>query len=199
MKHAISAIFIAVLGTLTLVQAQQTPPVGKCSLTVAQAPRIRDVHLGMSSEEVLKMFPGSSDEPYIRNQLLSADQRFGIVGFSIPTTLLPRPKFAGVSSLSVTFLDNRLSEYAFSYAGIEWKSVDDFISKFSEAFNLPRPESWERSNLPSVKKLYCQGFEMWASAGAGGSSVRIRMPEVQQIFSDRQEAQKEKARKEFKP
>ena len=28
MKQAISAIFIAVLGALTLVQAQQTPPVG---------------------------------------------------------------------------------------------------------------------------------------------------------------------------
>lgn len=50
MKQAISAIFIAVVGTLTLVQAQQTPPVGKCSLTLAQAPRIRDVHLGMTSE-----------------------------------------------------------------------------------------------------------------------------------------------------
>ena len=46
MKQAISAIFIAVLGTLTLVQAQQTPPVGKCSLTLAQAPKIRDVRLG---------------------------------------------------------------------------------------------------------------------------------------------------------
>src|ERR687892_2278553 len=115
MKHAISAIFIAVLGTL--VQAQQTPPVGKCSLTLAQAPTIRDVRLGMSSEEVLKMFPGSNDEPYIRAQLSTADQQFGMVGFSIPTTLLPRPKFAGVNSLSVAFLDNRLSEYGLTYAG----------------------------------------------------------------------------------
>lgn len=199
MKQAISAIFIAVLGILTLVQAQQTPPVGKCSLTLAQAPKIRDIRLGMSSEDVLKMFPGSSDEPYIRAQLSTADQRFGIVGFSIPTTLLPRPKFTGVNSLSVVFLDNRLSEYSFSYAGIEWKNVDDFISKFSEAFNLPQPETWERSNVPSLKKLNCQSFEMWASADAGGSWIRIPIPESQQIVSDRQEAQKEKARKEFKP
>src|SRR5687768_13514641 len=135
MKQAISAIFIAVLDTLTLVQAQQTP-VGKCSLTLAQAPKIRDVRLSMSSEEVLKMFPGSSDEPYIRTQLSTADQRFGIVGFSIPTNLLPRQKFAGVNSLSAVFLDNRLSEYALSYTGIEWKNVDDFILKFSAAFNL---------------------------------------------------------------
>ena len=199
MKHAISAIFIAVLGTLTLVQAQQTNPVGKCSLTLAQAPTIRDVRLGMSSEEVFKMFPGSSDEPYIQTQLSTADQRFGIVEFSIPTTLLPKPKFEGVSSLSVLFLDNRLSEFAFTYPGLEWKNVDDFISKFSEAFNLPRPETWEVSNLPHLKKLPCQGFEMSASAGAGGSSIRIRIPETQQIVSDRQEAKKEKARKEFKP
>lgn len=199
MKQAISAIFIAVLGTLTLVQAQQTPPVGKCSLTLAQAPQIRDVRLGMSSEEVLRLFPGSSDETYIRAQLSTADERFGIVRFSIPTTLLSKPKFAGVNSLSVVFLDNRLSEYTFTYIGIEWKNVDDFISKFSEAFNLPRAETWEGSNLPSLKKLYCQGFEMWASASGGGSWIRIRIPETQQIVSDRQEAQKEKARKEFKP
>lgn len=199
MKQAISAIFIAVLGTLTLVQAQQTPPVGKCSLTLAQAPKVRDIRLGMSSEDVLMMFPGSSDEPYIRAQLSTADQRFGIVGFSIPTTLLRKPKFAGVNRLSVVFLDNRLSEYSFSYAGIEWKNVDDFISRFSEAFNLPRPETWERANVSSLKKLNCQGFEIWASADAGGSWIRIRIPESQQIVSDRQEAQKEKARKEFKP
>src|SRR5690349_9241651 len=153
MKQAISAIFIAVLGTLTLVQAQQTPPVGKCSLTLAQAPRIRDVHLGMTSEEVFKMFPGSSDEPFIRAQLSTADQRFGIAEVSIPTTLLPRPKFAGVSSVSLVFLDNRVSEYGFTYPGIDWKNVDDFISKFSEAFNLPRPETWEGSN--QLKRLRC--------------------------------------------
>jgi len=99
----------------------------------------------------------------------------------------------------VVFLDNSFSEYALSYTGIEWKNVDDFISKFSAAFNLPGPETWERTN-PSLKKLYCQGFEMWASAdGAGGSWIKIRVPEAQQIVSERQEAQKEKARKEFKP
>lgn len=199
MKQAIAAIFIAVLGTLTLVQAQQTPPVGKCSLTLAQAPKIRDVRLGMSSEEVLKMFPGSSDEPYIRSQLSTADQRFGIVGFSIPTNLIPKPKFAGVNSLSVLFLDNKLSEYSFTYVGVEWKNVDTFIAKFSESFSLPQPESWERTNLASTKKLYCQGFEMWASADLGGSWIKVRIPDAQQIVSDRQEAQKEKARKEFKP
>ena len=199
MKQAISAIFIAVLGTLTLIQAQQTPPVERCSLTSAQAPKIRDIRLGMSPEDVLRMFPGSSDEPYIRAQLSTADQQFGIVRFSIPTNLLPRPKFAGVNSLSVAFLDNRLSEYSLSYTGIEWKNVDDFILKFSEAFNLPRPATWERSNLPSTKKLNCQGFEMWASADVSGSWIKIRIPESEQIVSDRQEAQKEKARKEFKP
>ncbi|HET6975474.1 MAG TPA: hypothetical protein VFI24_04075 [Pyrinomonadaceae bacterium] len=199
MKQAISAIFIAVLGTLTLAQAQQTPSVGKCPLTLTHAPKIRDVRLGMSSEDVLKMFPGSSDEPDIRAQLSTADQRFGVAGFSIPTTLLPRPKFAGVNSLFVVFLDNRLSEYTFTYTGVEWKNVDDFISRFSETFNLPRPETWQRSNLPSLKTLYCEGFEMWASVDAGGSWIKIRIPKTQQIVSDRQEAQKEKARKEFKP
>ena len=199
MKQAISAIFIAVLGTLTLVQAQQTPPVGKCSLTLAHAPSIRDVRLGMSAEEVLNMFPGSSDEPYIREQLSTADRRFGMAGFSMPSNLLTRPKFAGVNGLSVVFLDNRLSEYAFSYYGIEWKNVDDFIAKFSEAFNLPRPQTWEGSNLASLKKLYCQGFEVWASADVSGSWIKVRIPGAQQIVNDRQEAQKEKARKEFKP
>jgi hypothetical protein len=199
MKQAIAAIFIAVLGTLTLVQAQQTPPVGKCSLTRVQAPSIRDIRLGMSSEEVLQMFPGSSNESTIRAQLATADPRIGVVGFSIPTNLLTKPKFAGVNSLTVIFLDNQLSEYSFTYVGVEWKNVDNFIAKFSDAFNLPRAETWEQSNLPSLKKLYCQGFEMWASADAGGGWIRVRIPETQQIISDRQEAQKEKARKEFKP
>ncbi len=198
MKQALAAMIIAGLGVLTLVQAQQTPPAGKCSLTLAQSPEIRSLRLGMSSEEVLKLFPGSSDDATIRQSLSSAGEQFGMARVLILNgKYLPKPKFAGVVGFSFNFLDNRLSELWVGYDGPNWRTVDDFIAKLTEALSIPTTEVWEAD--AGGKRLTCQGFKMWVAAGERGASIRLKSLEADQIVRNREEAAKEKARKEFKP
>ena len=173
----------------------------KCSLTIAQSPAIRGLKLGMGVEEVLRQFPGSSDEPHIRAAVSGADKEFGIARISLPT----RPhasesKFAGISALSLEFLDSRLSSLWVQYAGPEWRSVDEFISRLSGPFNLPGPNSWEPANAVDQKTLKCAGFEIRVSAGGPTlNSVLLRNPAVEQIVRNRKEEVKERARQAFKP
>lgn len=178
-------------------QTQSAGP-AKCSLTLAQSPAIRGLKLGMSVEEVLRQFPGASEEPHIRQALSSADQEFGVARFSSPS-LRSEPKFAGINGFSFEFLDRHLSSLWVQYAGPEWKTVDDFISRLSGPFNLPGPNSWE-PDASDQKTLKCVGFEVKVSAGPSAiNSVWLRNPAVLQIVKERREEAKEKARNAFKP
>lgn len=177
------------------------PATQKCSLTLAQSPAIRGLKLGMGVEEVLRQFPGSSDEPHIRNALSMADKEFGIARFAVSARpQASESRFAGINGLSFEFMDSRLSSLWVQYAGPEWRSIDEFISRLSEPLNLPGPNAWEPSNLSIQKTLKCAGFEMRAFVGESSlSSLLLRNPAADQIVKERQSAEKEKARKAFKP
>lgn len=196
MKQALSAIIIAAIGTLTLVQAQQTPPVGKCSLTLAQAPEIRSLRLGMTSEDVLKKFPSGADDHQVKSALSSADKEFGRAKFSISGLDMSRPEYEGVTAFYFEFLDNRLVGLSVSYKSPEWKTLDDFIARLSEAFKLPPASAWDNLNSTNSKTLTCQGFKISAAAG---SWVSLRTLDADQIVNHRHEEAKEKVRKAFKP
>jgi hypothetical protein len=204
MKRLLVVMIMAVLGVSALGQTQRgASPRGRCALTVAQSPEVRGIRLGMSVEEVLGLFPGSSDAPEIRSALSSADKHFGVTKFNVyPDRYASKVKFEGISQFAFEFLDNRLSAVYVGYNGPEWKSVDVFISRLSESLKLPSANDWEASNLDSLKTLKCEGFEIRASIGGtdGNSNyVLIHSLVAEQMVRDRQAEVKEKARREFKP
>ena len=201
MKPLFILMILAILVSSALGQTQSDVPAAqKCSLTLAQSPAIRGLKLGMDVEEVLRQFPDSRDEPHIRNAVSMAGREFGVAKFSVPT----RPhasesRFAGISGLSFEFLDGRLTSLWVQYAGPEWRSIDEFISRLSGPLNLPEPNAWQPVNALQ-KTLTCTDFEVRAYSGGGGlSSLLIRNPLVDQIVKDRQAELKEKARSAFKP
>lgn len=204
MKQLLTALIITVLGISTSGQTQsEAPRGGKCSLTVAQSPAIRGIRLGMSAEEVLGLFPGSSDAPDIRSALARSDKQFGVARFNVFThQYASEAGFKGISQFDFEFLDNRLSSLYVGYNGPEWKDVDEFISRLSESLRLPGARDWEPSNLKTLKTLKCAGFEIRVSVGGsdGNSNfVQVRSLVAEQMVRDRQAEAKEKARKEFKP
>lgn len=204
MKEILVVMIMAVLGISTLGQTQSgASPRGKCALTVAQSPEVRGIRLGMSAEEVLRLFPVSSDAREIRASLSWADKQFGVAKFNVnPDRYSSKAKFEGISQFTFEFLDNRLSSLFVGYNGPEWKSVDEFISRLSETLNLPGAKDWEPSNIDSLKTLRCEGFEIKTFIGGtnGGSNyVVIVSPAAEQMVRDRQAEAKEKARKGFKP
>ena len=202
MKPLFVLMILAFLVNSALGQTQSEGRAGeRCSLTLAQSPAIRGLKLGMDVEEVLRQFPNSTNDPTIRTAIAWADKEFGVARFSVPTRQHePESKFAGISGVSFTFLDNRLSSLWVQYAGPEWRSVDEFISRLSEPFNLPGPNSWQPANSDNAKTLKCAGFEIRVSAGGPGlNSVLLLNPAVDQIVRNRREEVKEKARQAFKP
>src|SRR6267154_4772558 len=49
-----------------------------CQLTLAGAPDIKGLRLGMTPEQVLALFPGSDEDPEIRSRLSQPPGQFGV-------------------------------------------------------------------------------------------------------------------------
>src|SRR2546423_5729141 len=49
-----------------------------CALKLTGAPAINGLHLGMTPDEVLALFPGSKEDPEVRANLLRPARQFGV-------------------------------------------------------------------------------------------------------------------------
>lgn len=203
MKQLLALITILVLAMFAFGQTQTgTSPEPRCTLTLAQSPTIRGVKLGMTTEEVLALFPGRSESPTIRSALNDAPKAFGVARFGVSISRDDKP-FDGVNQFDFEFLDDHLTSFYVGYNGPEWKSVDEFISRLSTSLKMPGVEYWEpHTQETSYKSLKCAGFDFRvAVTGDGGNSnyVRVSDPRAPQTVAARQKEVKEKARREFKP
>jgi hypothetical protein len=147
-----------VLGAASVV-AGQTPSTAArdCKLTVAQAPGIRGLRLGMTIDQTLAVFPGPQADSDVRASL--ARDYFGSQGASVvPAKYESTEKFVGVSSIDFGFLDGRLTRFSIQYKGPEWKSDEQFAAKVAEALSLPGVESWKP--IPDGLALACEGFQV---------------------------------------
>ena len=199
MKRLLALTIILVSATFTLAQAPANgSPQPRCTLTLAQSPTIRGIKLGMTSEEVLAMFPGQSQNPTIRAALANASKAFGVARF----TVSPNDKrFEGVNEFDFEFLDDHLTSFYVGYSGPEWNNVREFISVLSSSLKLPGVEYWEPSDAETFRRLNCAGFEIRALTGGGGASNFVKVSNLlaPQTVMTRQNEAKEKARQAFKP
>src|ERR1041385_1725071 len=105
------AIALLIIG-VPAVSAQSDSPGAHekavCSLSVAQVPGVGDLRLGMTAEQVLALFPGSSEDPELRSKLSQPASPLGVSDFPIrPSKYQSKEKFAGISQITFTFLDGR--------------------------------------------------------------------------------------------
>ena len=187
-----------VLGTASVVPGQ-TPSItaSDCKLTVAQAPAIRGLRLGMTIDQALAVFPGAKTDSDVRARL--ARDYFGSQSAQVmPAQYESGEKFVGVNSIYLSFLDGRLTSFSINYKGPEWKSDEQFAASVAEALNLPGVGSWK--SAPNVLQLACDGFQIGVQrAGQNSIHMQDRRVDVAKILSDRAEVPKEQARRAFKP
>jgi hypothetical protein len=173
-----------------------------CHLTVKDAPAIRGIRLGMTTEELLEFFPGSHERPEIRAALEKAKSPTGYdvsyLGFYIPN-YQDLDRFRGVESVSVTTYKDRVVDLRVTYIGPasngpNWRSTQEWIAKLSEAFGLPPAPGWENGNT-----LKCDGMEITAGVYNGRGEIRLRAPAYQKEVRDRVESDADGKRREFKP
>ncbi len=95
-----------------------------CQLTLAGAPDIKGLRLGMTADEVLALFPGSTDDAEVRTSLSRPPSQFGVSSFLIrPDKYESKEKFAGINQITFTLLDGRVSSFSAGYNGPEYSHV----------------------------------------------------------------------------
>lgn len=188
----------------------QTPGQLKCALTMAQAPAVRGVRLGMKAEEVRALFADGTERPEVWGKLAVAANppNFGVAQIYLQPGFHESPvkeKFAGVESFLLTVFDGRVAEMTVRYSGPQsipkgprWESVGDFVAKFAEAYRLPDEREWERTSARE-RTLRCAGYQMTASIQDGVGQVSIFNRAYAEKVKERADAEEERLRREFKP
>jgi hypothetical protein len=175
-----------------------------CSLNLDQAPVIDGLRLGMTPKQVLALFPGSSEDAEVRDGV-STIRAFGVSGFIIrPDRFGSKEKFANVTQMIFTLLDNRVSSMNVGYNGPEWPHVDKFVTKFVEGTTLPAPDQWEAyvGLDTQMKTLTCKDFDLRVFAGGKGGNlnyVLMRDLVADKTLKDRKAKARERAKEKATP
>jgi hypothetical protein len=157
----------------------------------------------MTSEQLLTLFPEEANRNGITEAIKQSQRvdKYGVARFDLrPDIKTVNPRWTGVNYITIELTDERVTSFNISYAGPEWKSVDQLVAKLSEVFRLPDVASWEPGD-ESRKSLKCNGFvvDVYAFRGAGENWVRVQDTSAPRLVEDRRKAAKEKERQAFKP
>lgn len=156
---------------VTNSNAQEKP---KCQLTLAGVPDVKGLRLGMTTEEVLALFPGSKEDAEVSSEVSRPPGQFGVSSFLIrPEKYESKDKFAGITQITFTFLDGRVSTFHVGHNGPEYSHVDKFVAKFVEGTDLPAADQWEAyvGLDNSLKILKCTDFEIRVFVGGQGGNL----------------------------
>lgn len=170
-----------------------------CQLTLAGAPDLKGLRLGMTAEEVLAQFPGSKDDAEVRASLARPPSQFGVSSFLIrPTKYESKDRFEGINQITFSLLDGRVSNFTVGYNGPEYSHVDKFVAKFVEGTNLPAVDQWEAyvGMDNNLKILKCVDFEIRVFTGGQGGNlnyVLMKDLESEKKLKERRDKAKAKA------
>lgn len=186
----IAALVICTSASAQTRRVQTTPNTPSCTLTLAEAPKIRGIGLGTSLEDIVGDFP--SVEAEYEFSLNDLGEAFLI---RIPVEK-DRETFEGISGFRVSFVDERVSFFAADYDVYEPRNVDEFAIQVSEKLGLPK--AWKRF-ANGGREMVCNGFS--ASVVFGGdrpSPPSLIMFDLvaQETVRKRKKAKEEKLRRE---
>ena len=144
-----------------------------CALKLAGAPAVNGLRLGMATDELLALFPGSKDDAEVTASATGLT-RFGTATVVIrPDRYRSKENFPGISQVTVRLADGRVYEFTVNYNGPEFSHVDKFVTKFVESTGLPPADQWDAyvGMDNQMKTLTCAEFEVRAFAGGQGGSL----------------------------
>ena len=169
-----------------------------CPLTMAAAPVLNGLKLGMTPDEVLALFPGSKDDSEVQSNLLRPAGKMGESELIIRPAKFSKEKFVGISHITFGLLDGRVSSLNIGYNGPAYSHVDQFVTKFVEGTNLPPTDQWQAyvGMDTQLKVLTCKDFEIRVFAGGEGGNlnyVLLRDLEADKKLKDRRKKARESA------
>lgn len=201
-------IALSALVVVTLAAYSQALSQSRCTLTEANSPSVRGLKLGMSTQELMAVFPRSAtrwakDPRDIRDARDKAMAPSSSEPVSItfePATDAAKDQFTGVDSVAVSLYKGRVMDFTLVYVGAEWNNIDEWLAKVADTLKLPGSPQWVvgPSETPN-KVLRCSGIEIEAAIQGGGSTIRIRNTDYLKGVEEQANTAKEKRRRDFKP
>ena len=158
----------------------------QCSLKLAElldAPELLGFRIGMTTDQVKARIP---------QVVFGRVDDFGTSKTSINPDFdssIDKSTFAGVRTVSLDFLDGRITSLWFGYdSSFKWQTVPDFVKGISGSLHLPNAwASWKSRG----QKLDCADFQMTVTIVAEGPSFRIIDSTAEQTLAARREAMEE--------
>jgi hypothetical protein len=148
--------------------AQEQP----CRLERAVAPDYGGVMLGMTPEELARMFPGSEELP--RAAAAGATAKPLVASLGMLEMGIRREQFADAGELLLTFLGGRLHRIDVRYRRpAPWKDVAQFSEHASKRLAVP-VDAWGAVSSDAEKQsrvLDCRGFSIVARIDRDGPST----------------------------
>lgn len=180
----LGATLLSLLGCATQVRAQTAP----CSLKLADLPPSAELfgfQLGMTAEQVKARLPHIAFGPI---------DDFGVSKTTANPDFNPdldKTAFGGVRTISLDFLDNRLSSLWLGYeSSYKWHTVPDFVAGISQSLHLPN--AWEPWKIRG-SRIRCADFQITLSMVAGGASFHLVDETAEQTIAARREAKDQEA------
>ena len=180
-----SLIAAIVFGVATLgAQAQEV----QCSLKLVElpaSPELVGFRLGMTTDEVKKRVPqvvfGRPDAFVVSKTTINPDF----------DPRIDKASFPGLRTVSLDFLDGRLTSLWFGYdPTFKWRSVDDYVKGISQALRVPGV--WNNWRVRG-RRLRCADFELTVSMLGEGPSFRILDLTAEETIAARRRQKEEEA------
>ena len=162
---------------------------GPCAVKLADLPPAAELmgfRLSMTMDQVKVRVPrvvfGPTDKLGVSKTTINPDF----------DSKIDKSTFVGLRSISLDFLDGRVSSLWLGYdSTFKWHSVDDFVKGISRSLRLPDAWiSWRTRGLTG-QLLNCADFQMTVSIIAEGPSLRIVDKTAEGKFTARREALEE--------
>jgi hypothetical protein len=181
------------------------PQISKCKLTLAQAPVIRGLRLGMSSDELFTIFPANEREEFDRAQRLKSAElppNYGYTHFQFsPAKYATKDRFTGISHLFLGLFDRKVVYVSADYSNTpEFDRPGQLMEIITKQFGLPEFKDWPGYNEHwSDPSLTCEGFTFQVRGYSGSFSIILTDTTYKQVSEDRKQADRVKKREGFKP
>ena len=168
------------LGCAGTTQAQCTQKISE----LPASPELRGFKLGMTKEDVKTSVPQT---------VFGRTDAFGVSKTTINPyfdSRIDKPRFAGIRSVSLDFLDDHLTSLWIGYdETFKVQTIDEFIKLISESLQVP--DQW----LPwksRGRQLSCGDFQLIVTTVAGGPSLRIIDTAAEDLIAARRQAKEER-------
>jgi hypothetical protein len=179
------------------------PPKPICKLTLAQAPVIRGLRLGMTSDELFAIFPANEREEFDRAQKLKSAElppNYGDTYFNFyPSQYPTKDRFMGIDSIKFELFDRKVVYIGARYSNTpQFDRTGQLMEIITRQFGLPEFKDWQGYNeYWSNPSLSCEGFTFQVVGLSGTFSISLTDPAYKKIMEDRKQADLAKKREGF--